>query len=147
LDLIKRTARLFNSLTIAVAGHRHIKHALFTATERQHLLQKSVQTLTNTRVVIFDNLFVDFARQTNASVVIRGLRTVSDFNYEMQLSNINKLMQPHLEYVFIPADPEYCYISASIVKEIASLKGDVSRLVPEHVAQALSHKLAQTVCH
>jgi pantetheine-phosphate adenylyltransferase len=138
LDVLARAARLFEEVIVAVA-HNDSKQALFTTQERVNLLEESTSHLKNVKVTSFEGLLVDFARSQGAKAVIRGLRAVSDFEFEFQMALMNRSLEPNLEALFLMPCEEYSYISSRMVKEVARLGGTVSRFVPQCVEAAL-HK-------
>ena len=139
LSVLSRAAALFDQVIVAVAADNN-KHTLFTLEERKALAEASVQQLPNVTVEAFTGLLVEYAKSTGASALVRGLRMVSDFEYEMQMATFNKDLCHELETVFFIADAELSYISSSQVRGIASLGGNVERYVTEAVAQALKEK-------
>jgi pantetheine-phosphate adenylyltransferase len=140
LDLIARASRLFDDVIVAVAESRG-KQPLFTLDERVHLIESVVGEFPNVSVIGFENLLVECAKQYRASVIIRGLRAVSDFEYEFQLAGMNRRLAPDIETVFLTPAEQYEFISSSMIREIAKLNGDVSSFVPETVKQKLISKL------
>ncbi len=141
LDVLARAARLFDEVIMAVANNQS-KQVLFSVAERVDLLKISCQHLPNVRVASFDGLLVDFARQSEAKAVIRGLRAVSDFEFEFQMALMNRSLEPGLEALFLMPSEEYSYISSRMVKEVARLGGEVSRFVPRCVEDALKARFA-----
>ncbi|AJC11836.1 phosphopantetheine adenylyltransferase [Berryella intestinalis] len=139
LDVITRASQLVDEVVVAVAASKK-KNPLFDIDERVALVERAVAHLPNVRVVAFDSLLVDFAREVEATVVIKGLRAITDFEYEFQMTAMNYQLDEELETVFIMSSPEYMYLSSSIVREIASLKGDYARFVPTCVAEALAER-------
>jgi len=139
LSVLSRAAALFDKVIVAVAADNN-KHTLFTLDERKALAQSSTAHLPNVEVEAFTGLLVEYARQKGASALVRGLRMVSDFEYEMQMATFNKDLCQELETVFFIADAELSYISSSQVRSIASLGGAVDRYVTEEVAEALRQK-------
>ncbi len=142
LDLILRAARLFHKVIVAVASNAG-KAPLFSLEERIALVEKALSQQTNVEVIGFDNLLVDCARQQGATVILRGLRAVSDFEYEFQLAGMNRNLAPELETLFLTPAEKYLFISSSVIKAIAQLNGDISAFVPEVVRQELSKKFSQ----
>lgn len=140
LDLIARASKLYQKVLVAVAVNRN-KTPLFSLAERVDLLKSVTTEFTNVDVIGFDNLLVDCARQNGANVILRGLRAVSDFEYEFQLAGMNRRLAPELETVFLTPAEQYEFISSSMIREIAQLNGDVSCFVPELVRQSLIDKL------
>jgi pantetheine-phosphate adenylyltransferase len=141
LDVLSRAARLFDEVIMAVAINQS-KQVLFSVKERVELLKASCQHLPNVRVASFNGLLVDFARQSEAKAVIRGLRAVSDFEFEFQMALMNRSLEPELEALFLMPSEEYSYISSRMVKEVARLGGEVSRFVPKCVEDALKARFA-----
>jgi pantetheine-phosphate adenylyltransferase len=144
LDLIKRSRKLFTRVVIGVASNPR-KRPLFSLAERVNMIQQEINDLklTNVEVIGFEELLVDFARKQNANVLIRGMRAVADFEYEFQLASMNRSLAPDIESVFLMPNESYSFISSTLVKEVATLNGDVSRFVAPHVLQALQQKLVQ----
>jgi len=136
LDVMERAAKLFDRLIIAVAKNDE-KQPLFTAEERMKLIGDSIGRRANVEIVSFDGLLVDFARKAGANAVVRGLRAVTDFEYEFQMALMNKTLSPELETVFLTAREAYTYLSSRVIKEVARLGGDISKFVPPPVAAAL----------
>ena len=141
IDLVERACRLFDKVIVAVAASNR-KNPLFSLDERVALAQQTLSHLTNVTVVGFDILLVEFVRQQNAQAVLRGLRAVSDFEYEFQLANMNRALAPTMESIFLTPAEHLSYISSSIVREIAILGGDVSKFVAAPVEAALKQKFA-----
>ena len=141
LDVIDRAARLFDEVIVAVA-HNDQKKSMFTTEERMALIRENTASVGNIRVASFDGLLVDFARRENAAAVVRGLRAVSDFEFEFQMALMNRKLEPAIETIFLTPREEYTYLSSRIVKEIARLGGNVEAFVPPSVARALREKFA-----
>jgi pantetheine-phosphate adenylyltransferase len=141
-DLVSRAARVFPKVIIAIAESPH-KKPLFSLEERIRLSESQLAHLDNVEVVGFSNLLVEFVQQMGASVIIRGLRAVSDFEYEFQLASMNRHLAPDVETLFLTPDEEYSFISSSLVKEIARLDGDVSEFVSEEVRQAMRRRFEE----
>jgi pantetheine-phosphate adenylyltransferase len=142
LDVIERARKLFDEVTVAVA-HNDEKQALFTLQERLDLLHATVGQIDHVRIAQFDGLLVEFAAAQEANAVIRGLRAVSDFEFEFQMALMNRKLNGNVETIFLMPKEEYTYLSSRLVKEIARLGGDVSKFVPQVVAKALRQKFAQ----
>jgi pantetheine-phosphate adenylyltransferase len=140
-DLIERAAKLFDHVIVGVAFNA-TKKPFFTLEERVQLAKDVTAHLDNVEVVGFSGLLVDFAKEYNASVLIRGLRAVSDFEYEFQLANMNRRLSPDLESVFLTPSEENSFISSTLVKEVAIHNGDVAQFVHPVVCQAILAKLA-----
>lgn len=139
LDIVSRAATLVDEVVVAVAASER-KNPLFTLDERAQLVREATKFISNVEVVSFDGLLVDLAREQRAQVLIKGLRAITDFEYEFQMTAINYQLDRSLETVFIMSPPEYMYLSSSVVREVASLGGDVSRFVPPNVRIALEQK-------
>ncbi len=138
-DLVKRGAKIFDQLVVAIADSRR-KGPLFSLTERIAMATEILSPITNVKVVGFDVLLADFATQINASVILRGLRAVSDFEYEFQLASMNRHLIPDIETMFLTPAEQFSFISSSLIKEIAMLDGDVSEFAHPLVQQALKDK-------
>jgi pantetheine-phosphate adenylyltransferase len=139
LDLIARASRLYHKVIVAIAVNRG-KAPLFSLEERVGLAKAVVSEFPNVEVIGFDNLLVECAKQQGANVILRGLRAVSDFEYEFQLAGMNRRLAPELETVFLTPAEQYEFISSSMIREIAQLNGDVSCFVPDLVHQSLINK-------
>jgi pantetheine-phosphate adenylyltransferase len=142
VDIIRRACHLFESLIVAVADNE-TKRPLFTADERISMIEESLQDTPNILVKKLDGLLVDFAVAEDAFVVIRGLRAVSDFEFEFQMALMNRSLQPRLETIFLTPKEEYTFLSSRIVKEVGRLGGDVTPFVPALVAQRLAEKFSK----
>ena len=136
VDLIRRAAKLFDEVIVGVAGNRD-KSPLFTLEERVALLEQVVSGMENVRVIGFNNLLIDCVREQNADTILRGLRAVSDFEYEFQLAAMNRHLDPEIETTFLTPAESYAFLSSTLIKEVASLGGDVSEFVPQQVMKAL----------
>jgi pantetheine-phosphate adenylyltransferase len=141
IDLVERACRLFDRVIVAVAVSSR-KNPLFSLEQRVELARTTLAHLPNVEVCGFDTLLVDFVRQKEAQAILRGLRAVSDFEYEFQLANMNRALAPNMESVFLTPAEHLSYISSSIVREIALLGGDVSKFVAPPVEAALQQKFA-----
>lgn len=130
LDIIRRAADLVDELVIGVL-HNSAKKGLFSTEERIDMLKRVTADIPNVRIISFDGLLVDCAVQYGTKTIIRGLRAVTDFEYELQLAQTNKRLRPEIDTVFLTTNVEYAYLSSSIVREIASYGGDISHFVPE----------------
>ncbi len=139
IDLVERACRLFDTVVVAIAKSTR-KEPLFSLEERVDLARKTLAHLDNVEVCGFDYLLVDFVRDKGAQAVLRGLRAVSDFEYEFQLANMNRALAPTMESLFLTPAEHLSYISSSIVREIAYMGGDVRKFVTADVEQALSKK-------
>lgn len=136
LDVLERAARLFDKVTVSVAANPS-KQPLFTQERRLELVRQATAHLPNVQAVPFDGLLVDFARQQNAIAVIRGIRALSDFEFEFNMALMNRHLEPKLETIFVMPRETYSYTSSNLVKQVAKLGGDVSHFVPPVVAKAL----------
>ena len=134
LDVLETGAEIFDKVIIAVAKNS-AKHGFLTIEERMELIKKSCTHLNNVEVDSFDGLTIDYAEKKEATILLRGLRAVSDFEYEMQLSQTNNSLAPSITTVFLITKPKYNFISSSTVKEIAKYKGDISKFVPQSVVK------------
>ena len=140
IDLVERASRLFDKVVIGIASSQR-KSPLFTIEERIELASECLQHVPNVEIHGFDCLLVNFVSDCNADAIMRGLRAVSDFEYEFQLANMNRALSPEIESIFLTPSEKFSYISSSLVREISSLKGDVSQFVPSNVAKALAKRL------
>lgn len=141
IDIVTRATQMFDHVILAIAASPS-KKPMFTLEERVELAQQATAHLGNVEVVGFSDLMANFARNQHATVLIRGLRAVADFEYEMQLAHMNRHLMPELESVFLMPSKEWSFISSSLVKEVARHQGDVTHFLPENVHQALMAKLA-----
>ena len=132
LDIIERSAKIFEKVIIGVLNNRQ-KSPLFTVEERVAMLKKVTSSFENVEVMAFSGLLVDFAKQQNANVIIRGLRAVTDFEYELQMSQTNRQICPEVDTLFLTASVEYSYVSSSTVRELALFGGDISQFVPKEI--------------
>lgn len=135
-DLIKRATQIFPQVIIAIAENKN-KVPVFSLEKRIEMAQQSLREYKNIKVIGFNNLLVDCAREHNAKIIIRGVRAASDFEYELQLANMNRSLSPELETMFLIPSEKYSYLSSTLVKEIARLNGDISSFVNNDVASAL----------
>lgn len=140
LDLIERAAKMFAHVTVAVADNTD-KQPLFTVNERVNMAASVLADFNNVSVVGFDILLVEFTRNQNASVILRGLRAVSDFEYEFQLAGMNRNLAPDIETIFLTTAEQYAYLSSSLVKEVARLGGNITKFVPRQVIAEIDLKL------
>ena len=141
LSIIRSGLVAFDRLIVAILKNPR-KEALFTVEERMEMIREELRDAPNVEVDAFDGLLVDYCRRKNARVVLRGLRAVADFEYELQMANMNRHLNTQVETVFLMANDAYFYVSSNIVKEAWRLGGDVSRLVPQSVGKRLAAKLA-----
>lgn len=140
IDVIKRALKLFDRIVIAVANRKE-KSPIFTLKERAELVKKVIADINRVEVKTFKGLLVDFVKQERACTIIRGLRTISDFDYEFQMALTNRKIAPDIETIFFLASEQYAYLSASLVKEIARMGGELSEFLPKPVVLALKKKL------
>ncbi len=140
LNIIQRASRLFDQLEIVIADNKQKKY-FFTAEERFKMITEMVAGLYNVQVNLWNGLIVDFVSKVGARVILRGVRALSDFEYEFELSLINKGLNPQIETIFMPTDKKYFVLRSSAIKELAMFNGDVSSMVPPVVARALKAKL------
>jgi pantetheine-phosphate adenylyltransferase len=146
IDITKRAAALFDHVTVAVYA-RPMKSLLFTAEERQAMIQEAIGSVPNVTVATYNKLTVEFAREVGAQAIVRGLRVISDFELEFQMALTNKKLAPEIEFVCLMTSQDYAFISASTVKEIVMLGGCVDGMVPAHVARAIEDKCSQPGCN
>lgn len=139
--LVNRSSGLFDEVIVAVAAGIH-KKTIFSLDERLQMAQQSFAGMNNVRVLPFDDLLADFLRREKCRIILRGLRAVSDFEFETQMSHINKVLDNSIETLFLPPSHEYIHLSSTIVREIAALGGNVKKFVSAHVAEALVAKVS-----
>jgi pantetheine-phosphate adenylyltransferase len=137
VDVISRAARIFDRVVVGVVGNPHHKEPMFPVAERVVFLEEALGELENVEVDVFSQLVVDFARRWNARAIVKGLRVVSDFEYEFQMNQLNRHLAPDIETVYVMASPQVSFVSSSGIKEIASFGGNVEELVPHVVARRL----------
>jgi pantetheine-phosphate adenylyltransferase len=135
LDVITRAAGIFDRVVIGVVGSPHHKQPMFTIEERVEFLRDALSQLDNVEIDVFRELVVDFARRWEAKAIVKGLRVISDFEWEFQMNQLNRHLAPDVETIYVMASPQVSFVSSSGVKEIAAFGGDVSELVPEPVAR------------
>lgn len=140
LNIVKRAARLYDKLIIGVLNNAS-KQPLFSAEERKAMIDEVTGDIPNVSCDVFSGLLVDFAKQNGASVIVKGLRTVADFEYEFQMALLNKALNPEYETMFMMTDTKYSYISSSMVKEVAKYNGDLNDFVPHNVILKIKEKL------
>ena len=136
LDVLERASRMFDVVVIAVLNHPN-KKAYLTVNERVELIREATNNIPNVRVDSFNGLTVEYAKKIGAKFLIRGLRTITDFEYEIQLCQTNHVIAPDIDTVFLSTKPEHNFISSSMVKELSNLKTDISKFVPENVVEYL----------
>lgn len=140
LDVIERSSKLVDELIVGVLNNK-AKSPLFSAGERVRMLNEVTKDMPNVTVVPFEGLLVDFARKMDAGLVIRGLRAITDFEYELQMAQTNHKMEPDVETVFLTTSLDYSYLSSTTVKEVAAFGGDISQFVPGIVADLIEEKM------
>lgn len=140
LDLIERGSKIFDELIVAILRNAEKEEPLFTVAERRDMLEKMVHPFKNVHVDTFEGLLADYAMQKGAKAVLRGIRAISDYEYELQMALMNRKLQPQLETVFMMSAEAYSYLSSRLVKEVFRLGGSVSGLVPELVEKRLHEK-------
>ncbi len=144
LDVIERSSKLVDELIVGVLNNK-AKSPLFSAEERVRMLNEVTKDMPNVTVVPFEGLLVDFARKMDAGLVIRGLRAITDFEYELQMAQTNHKMEPDVETVFLTTSLDYSYLSSTTVKEVAAFGGDISQFVPETVIDRIQEKIKRRV--
>ena len=140
LNIIRRASRLYDRLVVGVLDNT-TKNPLFSAQERKEMINGQIKDLPNVSCDTFSGLLVDFAKQNGASVIVKGLRTVADFEYEFQMALLNKALDPECETVFMMTDSKYSYISSSMVKSVAKYKGELDGLIPPEVIEKIINKI------
>jgi len=144
IDIITRTAQVFERVVVGVVNNPVRKQkTLFTSEERRDLIREATADIANVEVQIFATLLVEFARENNARAIVKGLRAISDFEYEFEMAQLNRKLDPEIESMYVIASPHYSFLSSTGVKEMATFGGDVSDLVPPGVAKALSERLGE----
>lgn len=143
MDIIRRSAEMVDELTVGVLRNQ-AKNALFSTQERVKMLQIVTKDIPNVRVETFEGLSVDFARSRGAEFIVRGLRAITDFEYELQMAQTNRIMAPDIDTIFLTTNLEFAYLSSTTVKEVASYGGDIARFVPPEVAREVRSKLNAT---
>ena len=142
LDIIARASSAFDRVIVGVVNNPLRKQkTLFTAEERQGFIEEATAKLGNVEVRVFSNLLVEFARELDATAIVKGLRAISDFEYEFEMAQLNRKLDPGIESMYVIASPHYSFLSSTGVKEMATFGGDVSDLVPDAVAAALGERL------
>jgi len=142
VDLVARAVKLFDSVVVSVAENKS-KKPCFTLEERVSMAQDALSAFPRVEVCGFDTLLVDFVKEKQATTVVRGVRVVSDFEYEFQLANMNRRLNPEIDTVFLTPSEEYSFISSSLVREVAALGGDTSAFVGESISQLLQERLGK----
>ena len=139
LDIIRRSCKIVDELVVGVLNN-NAKMPLFSVEERVKMLEEATKDLTNVRIVPFHGLLIDFARQMDAFVIIRGLRAITDFEYELQMAQTNRVLAMDIDTMFLTTSLQYAYLSSTTVKEAASFGADISKFVPEYVVQRVEEK-------
>ena len=142
VDIILRSSKIVDKLIVGVLNNS-AKKSLFSVEERVSMLKELTKDLPNVEVTSFDGLLVDYMREIDASIIVRGLRAVTDFEYELQMSQTNHKLEPSVETVFLTTSLEYSYLSSTIVKEVAFYHGDISKFVPDVVRERIREKMNQ----
>lgn len=140
LDIIKRASKLFDKLIVGVL-HNDAKRAIFSMEERVNLIRKCTADMGNVEVAMFDGLLVDFVKKNDAAAIVKGLRAVSDYEYELQMAMLNKHIDKDVETIFLMADIQNSFLSSSVVKDLAKHGGDITGLVPENIKEDITVKL------
>ena len=140
IDIIKRAAAISDELIVGVLQNK-AKTPLFSVEERVIMLREVTKNLKNVKIIPFEGLLIDFAAQMDAKVIIRGLRAITDFEYELQMSQTNRKLNADIETLFLTTSLEYSFLSSTTVKEVASFGGDISQFVPEFVAEQITEKI------
>ena len=142
LDIIKRASKIFDELIVGVLNNNS-KSPLFSVEKRVKMLNEVTRDMTNVIVVPFDGLLVEFAKKMDACMIVRGLRAITDFEYEIQMSQTNHKLEPEVETMFLTTNLKYSYLSSTIVREVAAFGGDISQFVPDTVAKSIKEKMSQ----
>ena len=142
IDIIKRSAQLFDEVIVTILVNPDKKY-LFTLEEREEMINESIKGFNNVKVDSFSGLLVNYAKKVNSTVIVRGLRAVSDFEYEMQLTFMNKALDDNIETFYMMANKQYSFISSSIVKGVSGFGADLSKFVPKHVEERLEKKVKE----
>ena len=141
LDVIKRGSKIFDELVVAV-GYNPLKDPLFTINERMDMISKNTKNISNIKVDCFKGMLIDYMKEMQTNVILRGIRTVSDFEYEFQRALTNRVLKTDIETVFVMTSQEYSFLNSSLIKEAVSLGGDISKFVPSDVEKLLQQKFA-----
>ena len=142
IDIIRRAAAISDELIVGVLQNK-AKSPLFSVEERVIILREVTKNLKNVKIIPFEGLLIDFAAQMDAKVIIRGLRAITDFEYELQMSQTNRKLNADIETLFLTTSLEYSFLSSTTVKEVASFGGDISQFVPEFVAEKVTEKIKE----
>ena len=140
LDIIRRASKTVNELIVGVLNNGG-KTPLFSIDERVEMLREVTADIPNVKIMSFSDLLVDFARHTDSTLVVRGLRAISDFDYELQMAQTNRKMNPHVDTMFLATSLEYAYLSSTIMKEVANFGGNLSKFAPREITDAVEEKL------
>ena len=143
LDIIRRAASVFDELTVSVLNNK-VKTPLFSVEERVKILKEATKDLPNVKVESFSGLLVDYAASKDVTVVVRGLRAITDFDYELQMAQTNRVLAPDVDTVFLTTSLEYAYLSSTILKEVAHFGGDLSKFAPAEITDAVIEKIRLT---
>jgi pantetheine-phosphate adenylyltransferase len=144
LDIITRTSKVFDRVVVGVVNNPLRKNkTLFTAEERKAFIETATADLGNVEVQVFSTLLVEFARENDAHAIVKGMRAISDFEYEFEMAQLNRKLDPGIESIYVIASPDYSFLSSTGVKEMATFGGDVSDLVPAGVAAAMTSRLGE----
>lgn len=139
LDMIERSSKIVDELYVSVLRNS-AKNPLFSTDERVSMIEEMTSHLPNVKVTAFDGLLVDYAGKIGANIIVRGLRAVTDFEYELQISQTNRIVNPDIDTIFLTTSLQYAYLSSTIVKEVASYNGDISKFVPKDIARKVYEK-------
>ncbi len=142
IDMIERSAKIVDELVVAVLNNS-AKNPLFSVKERVSMLEEITNHLSNVKITFFDGLLIDYARKIDAAIIIRGLRAITDFEYELQLAQTNRIVDSKVDTIFLTTSLEYAYLSSTIVKEVASYGGDISHFVPEQLMGRIYQKYTE----
>lgn len=142
IDIMKRSAQIADELIVGVLNNK-AKTPLFSVEERVKMLVEVTKEIPNVKIVPFEGLLIDFAKELDAKVIVRGLRAVTDFEYELQMSQTNHKLNPEIETLFMTTNLQYSYLSSSTVKEIAAFDGDITQFVPEIVVEKVTEKMKE----
>ena len=142
IDMIERSAKIVDELVVAILVNR-AKNPLFSVEERVSMLEEITGHVQNIRIMSFKGLLIDFAQEVDASIIVRGLRAVTDFEYELQIAQTNRIVNDRIDTVFLTTSLEYAYLSSTIVKEVASYGGDISHFVPEQLIDRIYAKFSR----
>ncbi len=141
LDVIKRASKITDQLIVGVLNNNS-KNKLFSVEERVKMLEEATKDIPNVRIQSFEGLLIDFAKKEQCQVIIRGIRATTDFEYELQMAQSNRIMAPELDTLFLTTSLEYAYLSSSIAKEVAMYGGDITKFLPDNVVDKLKEKVA-----